>query len=131
MADAPFAEVIWIGDETWVKAGDQWIQQEADEAKQSFDDFLDAFKTDDEMTLVGTETISGIRADRYLHDYTSPDGNLKMHREIWIANQDGLPKVGLKAYFRMESKQDQGSLVNETEATVTEINEPLEIKRPE
>jgi hypothetical protein len=131
MAMSPFAEVIWVGDETWIKAGDNWVMGEADETEKSFKNFHDAFETDDEMTLVGTETINGVRADHYLFDYQSPDGAVKIHREMWVANQPGLPKVGVKALFRMANKGSQGTVVTETEATLTVINDPaIKIERP-
>jgi formylglycine-generating enzyme required for sulfatase activity len=131
LAMSPFAEVIWVGDETWVKSGDKWVMGEADEAEKTFKNFHDAFETDDEMTWVDTQMINGVRADHYLYDFASPNGQIKIHREIWVANEPGKPKVGVKATLRMENKSSQGTVVNETEANLTAINDPtIEIKRP-
>jgi len=130
-AHAPFVEAIWADGQVWVKQGSHWVQSSADEAVQPVKDFHEAFEIEDEMTLVGTETIHGVRADHYVSDLTSANGQFKMLREMWMANQPGLPKVGVRAAFRMESQQAQGVAASETEATLYDINAPVDIEPPQ
>jgi hypothetical protein len=130
MGDSPSVEAIWAQDKVWVKAGDRWIEEDAPEAAQSFEDFLEAFDVQDEMTLVGTETINGIRCKHYVYDWESPDGSMKHHRELWVADDPSLPKVGIRVLFRMENVQQQGSFVTETEALLYDLNQPITIEPP-
>lgn len=130
-AHAPFVEAIWADGKVWTKQGGHWVLSSADEAEQPVKDFHEAFEIEDEMTLVGTETIRGVRTDHYVSDLTSANGQFKMLREIWMANQPGLPKVGVRAAFRMESQQAQGLVASETEATLYDINAPVQIKPPQ
>jgi hypothetical protein len=130
MAFNPFSEVIWVGDKVWVKAGDKWVVGNDESTKNAFKNFHDAMDTDDEMTLVGSDTINGVQAKHYTYDLSGPNQKVKIHREIWVADQSGLPKVPIRALFRMENVSSQGTLVTETEANLYDINTPIEIKPP-
>ena len=128
---APFAESIWIEDEVWVKMGDQWVKSENEEAKQAFEDFHSAFDVDEDMILVGEETVNGVRCKHYVDDFVGPNQAVKMHREVWVADQGDLPQVPVRAIFRMENKSAQDTMITEIEANLHDINTPIEIKAPQ
>jgi hypothetical protein len=131
MANSPFAEAVFLGEETWVRSGDKWMLGAAEEARKSFESFHDAFKIDDEMTWVNTETINGINTDHYVYDFESPNGATKIHREVWVANHPGLSKIGVRAFLRLENKSPLGTTISETDAVVKEVNTKIAIKRPQ
>jgi formylglycine-generating enzyme required for sulfatase activity len=127
---SPFAEVVWFEGETWIKVDGTWVKDDTEEAVKPFKNFHDAFQVDDEMTFVETQMVNGFRADRYVYDFVSPDGAHEIHREIWVANQPDLPRIGVRATFVMKTKSSQGTSVAETEANLLEANTEFEIKRP-
>jgi hypothetical protein len=131
MGAAPFAEAIWIENEVWVKQGEQWIKAENEDVEQAFEDFHSAFDVDEEMILVGQETVNGVHCKHYVDDYVGPNQTPKMHREVWVADQGDLPKVPVRAIFRMENKSGQDTMITEIEANLYDINTPIEIKAPE
>jgi hypothetical protein len=55
---------------------------------------------------------------------------MKHHRELWVADDPSLPKVGIRVLFRMENVQQQGSFVTETEALLYDLNQPITIEPP-
>ena len=130
MATGSFAEVIWIEDKVWVKAGDQWVLGGAESTEQAFENFHDAFEVDDDMTLVGTETVNGMRAKHYVYDFDNGIQNITMHREIWVADESSLPAVPIQAHFRMENKSTQGTMVTEIQAHLYDINTQIDIEAP-
>jgi hypothetical protein len=131
MATGSFAEVIWIEDKVWVKAGDQWVLGGAESTEQAFEHFHDAFEVDDDMMLVGTESVNGMRAKHYVYDYENAPQNISMHREIWVADESDLPAVPVQAHFRMETKSAQGAMVTDIRAHLYDINTAIEIKVPQ
>ena len=51
-------------------------------------------------------------------------------REIWVANQSGLPRVPIRAHYRLEIKSTEGSMITEVNADLYDINTPIEITAP-
>jgi hypothetical protein len=65
-----------------------------------------------------------------VYDWASPDGNMKHHRELWVADDPSVPEVGIRVLFRLESSQTGDTVVSETEATLYDINQPFTIEPP-
>jgi hypothetical protein len=131
MGASPFGEAVWIEGKVWVKAGENWIVGGGEDVEQAFEDFARAFETDDDMTLMGEETVNGVHSKHYLYDLADNGQGIEMHREIWVADQADLPQVPVRAHLWMEAKSTEGSLVTEIEANLYDINTPIEITPPE
>jgi hypothetical protein len=130
MGMAPFTEAIWIEDEVWIKHGDEWVKAKDENAEKAFEDFHSAFDVDEEMILVGQESVNGVRCKHYVYDFVGPNQTPKMHREVWVADEPGLPKVPVRALFRMENKSAQGAMITEIEANLYDINTRIDIVPP-
>ena len=115
------AEYVWIGDTVWVKIGDTWMQAGEEDAKGAFADLDNILTPEDDMVLVGEETVNGIRCQRYLYDF----GEM-MHKELCVAAQDDLPPVVIQGLFRMKV----GEMTTEVQGQVYDINQPITIEPP-
>jgi hypothetical protein len=129
MDDAPWSEITIIGDEMWVKQGDTWVAAAENHMSEGFDDLAETVAIDEDMTLIGTETVNGVRCKHYLHDFDN--GMQKLRREVWIADQAGMPKAPIRAQYHMEVKLDTGMMTTDTVADVFDINQPIQIERPQ
>ena len=114
-------EYIGIGDTAWVKVGDTWMQATKEDAAGALDQLGEFMEPDSDMVLVGEETVNGVRCKHYVYDF----GDM-MHKEIWVADQTGLPPVVIRGMFRMETTQ----MVTEAEGNVYDINTPITIEPP-
>jgi hypothetical protein len=130
MGAAPFTEAIWIEDEIWIKVGENWVKPQDQDAEQVFDNFHEAWETDDEMILVGEETVNGVNSKHYVYDFTAPAQGITIHREIWVADEGDLPEVPVRAILQMVNKTSQGTMTTEIEANITDINTPIDIEPP-
>jgi hypothetical protein len=72
-----------------------------------------------------------VRCKHYVHDYVGPNQMTQMHREVWVADEADLPRVPIRAIFRMENKSGQDTMITEIEANLYDMNTPIEIVPPE
>ncbi len=118
---SPLGEYTWIGDTVWAKMGDTWMQAIEEDAADALDQLGEVMTPDSDMVLAGEETMNGIHCKHYVYDF----GDM-MHKEIWVADQTGLPPVVIRGMFRMETTQ----MVTEAEGNVYDINTPITIEPP-
>ena len=83
-----FAEMIVIGDDMYMKAGDEWMKMpggagmEAAEVGVTEEDILEA-------RLEGTEDVEGVPCQKYV--YTAKGEEQTFEATAWIGVKDGLP----------------------------------------
>ncbi len=147
-------EMIRIGDSSWMKMGDNWVQMDSPDGSAMGDDFTNAWEgmlgeeDAENLTLEGTETVNGINCKYYTtgSDTTviapDPEGGtieITVGGEVWVADQPGLPAIAVRWRSRMEggfSPLPLGGASGESSVTfmeydVTDINMPIIIEPPE
>ena len=77
-------------------------------------------------TLVGTETVNGVRCKHYVAD--TEVRTARFHIEVWIADQSGMSPVLVRGLRDVTSDILPAT---HTEVNVTDINEPITIEPPE
>jgi len=152
--EMPSYEVITIGDTTWMKMGDTWMQMEAsDQSAEGLTDAWEGFLMGDvgDWTLVGEETMNGVHCKHYTSgDETSitvPDlesggtVTIRVQGESWVADQAGLPSIVVREQSQMEggffpmplagapSSKEAGIVYWEYD--VSDINAPITIEPPQ
>jgi len=148
--ETPFMEMITIGDTTWMKMGDTWMQMESGE-EEDFSDAWSGLTTDvGGWTPAGEETVNGVHCKHYTSgDETSitvPDPKeggtvtVRVQGEAWVADQAGLPPVTVRERTQIEGGffplPVPGAPSGETgivylEYDVTDINASITIEPPE
>jgi hypothetical protein len=153
-------EMITIGDITWMKMGDTWMQMPPEQAEpeQEFDaeDILADLDMETDMTLVGEETVNGVHCKHYTVDtefsipLPRPEGADELpglaeritghvQGEVWVADQRGLPPVTIRGRTQTEmtfltptgEPTGEGTMVIYEERDLYDINEPITIEPPE
>jgi len=125
LGESPLGEYIWIDDTVWVKLGDNWVEGTEEDAADALDNVGDVMTPEEDMVLVGEETVNDVRCNHYVYDFEV--ASQKMHKEVWVANQSDLPPVVIRGLFRMETTQ----MTIESEANVYDINTPITIEPPQ
>jgi len=86
-----FAEMIVIGDDMYMKAGEEWMKMPSGGAAAAV---VDIAVTEDEILearLEGTEDVEGVPTQKYV--YTAKVGdNPPFEVMAWIGVEDGLPR---------------------------------------
>jgi hypothetical protein len=89
------------------------------------------------MVFEDAETVNGVHCRRYNVDtdldYTSEVGHTTGHAtgSIWVADQDGIPAVIVRAVMDEDLAIDGRQTQNHWEHDMTDINQPVTIKPPE
>jgi hypothetical protein len=148
-------EMIRIGDSSWMKMGDNWMQMDTPDDSIMGDELTNAWEgmlgeEDVEgLTLVGEETVNGINCKHYKTggDTTvvvpNPEegGTVEMTVEgdVWVADQPGLSPIAISWRSRMEGgffpmplaggSPGESSVVY-LEYDVTDVNMPIVIEPP-
>jgi hypothetical protein len=142
-------EIIQIGDQTWSRFGDTWIQTSATDetgVAESFGSFLldnqdfQQFKNG-EYKYVGTETIDGIKTRHYSGEYVATWmlgflGNTDQTNmdtgtvDMWVADESDLPKFTIKMEIVMEGTSNGAPVKYTMTQIVTDINQPFTIEPP-
>jgi hypothetical protein len=148
-------EMIRIGDSSWMKMGDTWMQTNTPDDSVMGDDFTSAWEgilgEEDIENLIpaGEETVNGIHCKHYTTggDTTvvapGPEGGtveMEVEGEVWVADQPGLPAIAIRWRSRMEGgffpmplaggAPGESSVVY-LEYDVTDVNMPIVIEPPE
>jgi hypothetical protein len=153
--ERPVLEMIRVGDTTWIKMGETWIQSESPDESAMGEGLSNAWEGSlagdlEGWVLVGEETVNGVHCKHYATDdettITVPDpqggGTVTTHvqGEAWVADQPGLPPVTVRERSQMEGgffpmPLAGGEAAGETgtvhwEFDVTDINAPITIEPP-
>jgi hypothetical protein len=139
-------EFIQIGNDTWVRFGDEWMQSSSD----SPSDFGDMFASDDWLSnvgaggyeFVGRATVNGIKTRHYRVEYTNhflnwfdaedeADAITDGSAEVWIADERGLPRFTVKSVIVMTGTSDGESIKITMSQDVTDVNKSFTIEAPE
>ncbi|MGD9101233.1 MAG: hypothetical protein PVF45_12205 [Anaerolineae bacterium] len=128
-AGMPEMEYIIIGNSAWMNLGGNWVTVPESEV-EDFDEDLSSLMTPDPgMALVGEETVNGIHCKHYIQDVEMESQST--HHEMWVADQDDLPAVAIRAIYRLEMNMGEMTTVTEGELNVTDINTPITIEPPQ
>lgn len=120
-------EHLWTEDGVWLRMdGGDWMAISADEAPDPFAELSDAFEWDDEMTLVGAETVNGVNCQRYMVDLAMPELNVNGRHDVWVADQNDLPPLFIRSILYME----QPGMTTAIESNLYDINQPIIIAPP-
>jgi hypothetical protein len=147
-------EMIRIGDSSWMKMGDTWMQMDAPDDSIMGDDLTSAWEgmlgeeDVEQLTPAGEETVNGIHCKHYttggdtsvvVPDQEGGTVSMNVEGEVWIADQPGLPSIAVRWRSRMEGgffpmplggASGEASVVY-MEYDVTDINMPIIIEPPE
>ena len=149
--DGEGMEVIQIGDQMWMRYGDEWMQTSSDEASGVEDTFGDFLTTGDSWVSdlgsgdyrnLGRETVNGVQTRHYQADYSSAwlgllagsgsDGEITDGvADIWISDQADLPKFVVKYVVQMEGTIDGDQATATLNQEVTDVNGSITIEAPE
>lgn len=148
-------EMIRIGDSSWMKMGDTWMQMDVPDDSIMGDDLTSAWEgmlgeeDVEQLTPAGEETVNGIHCKHYttggdtsvvVPDQEGGTVSMNVEGEVWIADQPGLPSIAVRWRSRMEGgffpMPLGGASSGETaviylEYDVTDINMPITIEPPE
>ncbi len=148
--EKPVLETITVGDTSWMKADDTWIQWRP-EGQENISGIWEDFTTDVEgWTPAGEETVNGIRCKHYTSggdeiSLAIPDPEeggtvvVGIQGEVWVADQSGLPPVTVRERTQIRGSFSPmpvpGAPSGETgsvylEYDVTDINTPITIEPP-
>jgi hypothetical protein len=150
IADGESMEYIEIGDQMWMRFGDEWIQSSSGDSSGS-DDFGDFLSTSDDWIsgledgdyeYLGTETVNGVRTRHYRAEHSEGWGALfgdpgtvddveSGVADVWIADDDPLPEFVVRFVVAVEGKVDDEDASMTLSQEVTQINEPFVIEPPE
>ena len=145
-------EYIQIGDQLWIRFGEEWIQSTADDADLGEDfggmlsdptDWLGDIE-DGDYEYLGRETVNGVRARHYRAEYDAGwlalldqsdvdvDADIDSGvADVWIADESDLPQFVVRYVIDLEGQidGDDGSAILTQD--VTDVNEDIVIQPPE
>ncbi len=131
-------EVITIGNTTWIKMGNSWMEStDPDEAAQQpmdVGDFMDDVGSD--MDYLGDESVNGVNCKHYDVDadieISSQGVTVTAHYtgEVWIADEGGLPEVMIRSKGKTEMTMQGQAMDSEDEINITDINTSIDISPP-
>ncbi len=142
-------EYIEIGNQTWMRFGDQWMQSSSDEADP--EEFGDAISSGEdwisdvdegEYEFVGREEVNGIQARHYtleyeqgwlglLGDAADVDDLERGVADVWIADEPDLPEFVVRFVIEAEYEGDDEQGTVTMSQDVYDVNEPFTIEPPE
>jgi hypothetical protein len=140
-------EFIQIGNETWVRFGDEWMQSGSD-TESDFGDMLSGgddwiFNVSDSgYEYLGRATVNGVNTRHYRVKYTEgflgwfgADDDVERitdgSAEVWIADERGLPRFTVKSEVQMTGTSDGETITIVMTQSVSDINQPITIEAPE
>lgn len=140
-------EIVQIGNQQWLRFGEEWIQTEADEAEAlNFEEDLPFSLEDieeqtwDDAAFVGQETVNGISTRHYRVQDMGWESFLTAEAEIesataeyWIADEANLPAFPVKMVVEISGKDTDVEDDLRTyfmSMEVTDVNADLVIEPP-
>ena len=114
---APFLESLTVGDTTWIKMGETWLQTSAPDEfalGEGMTDVWEGIMTGEaeDLILEGEETVNGVYCRHYTTSgetsFTVPDPQeggtvtVNVQGEAWIADQPGLPSIVVRERAQIE-----------------------------
>jgi len=117
-------EMIQIGNEQWIRFGEDWMQSTIDATETDMTEELSSFfmdveefgaLEDEEYQYVGKEKINGMNTRRYRLEHAALLGDLgfgaedeidKGEAEVWIVDEPDLPKFVVRADVTLEGMID-------------------------
>ncbi len=147
LADGEAMTVVQIGNQTWMRFGDEWIQTTSDDAAD-IADFGDMLGSDwasglgsSDREFVGRETVNGVQTRRYRTEYQTGvvglfggldgvDDIAEGTADIWIADQPDLPQFTVKFVLEATGLEDGEPVKLVMTQEVFDINVPFTIEPP-
>jgi len=145
-------EYIQIGDQLWIRFGEEWIQSTADDADLGEDfggmlsdptDWLGDIE-DGDYEYLGRETVNGVRARHYRAEYDAGwlalldqsdvdvDADIDSGvADVWIADESDLPQFVVRYVIDLEGQIDGDDGAAILTQDVTDVNEDIVIQPPE
>ncbi|MFZ5919156.1 MAG: hypothetical protein ACOYZ7_19655 [Chloroflexota bacterium] len=124
-AGMPPMEYIWANDTVWVKVpGGDWMLGSKEDMDNAINQVGDVLRPEDDMVLVGEETVNGVHCQHYAKQTTTMGS---VRQDIWVADQDGLPPVVIRGINQTEVS----GITTTIDVNVTAINEPVTIEPPQ
>jgi hypothetical protein len=150
-ADGEGMQVIQIGDQMWMRYGDEWMQTSTDEGSSVEDSFGDFLTTGDQWISdlgssdyedLGKETINGVQTRHYRAKYSDAwlgllaeagsDGQISDGTaDIWISDESDLPKFVVRYLVEMQGTIDGGDATATLSEDVMDINGSFTIEAPQ
>jgi hypothetical protein len=128
-ADMPTMEYIIVGGSAWMNVGGTWMVTSETEVQDANDNMAEFMTPDSNMTPVGEETVNGVHCKHYILDVETDLETV--HHEMWVADQDDLPPVVIRAVYQVTISMGETTLVNGGEINVSDINTPITIEPPQ
>ncbi|MGC9521949.1 MAG: hypothetical protein ACP5HG_08730 [Anaerolineae bacterium] len=141
-------EYIQIGNQTWMRFDDQWMQSTSDEAEP--DEFGDAISSGEEWVsdadegdyeFLGREEVNGVQTRHYriereqnllglLGDAADVDRVERSVADVWIADEADLPEFVVRFVVEAEYEGDEEEGTITLTQNVYDVNEPFTIEPP-
>ncbi len=148
MSQGEEIEMVQIGNEQWIRFGEDWMQSTVEETETDMTDELSSFFMDveqfgdlenEEYEYVGKEKINGLNTRRYRLEYSSLLGDLGLGAEdeieegeadVWIVDEPDLPKFVLRAEVYLEGIIDGEAGKFSVTQEIYDVNADITIEPP-
>ena len=138
-------EIIQIGDEQWIKMGEEWIYSQTSAEEDDFLNLTEFNDLNDEALAsakdLGNEKVNGIRCRHYrvkdtafLLGADAMVGEIEEGQvDIWIANEKNLPAFAVRMQYEIHGKAEGENTVESMYMTmdIIDINADFTIEAPE
>ncbi|NBD34866.1 MAG: hypothetical protein GVY30_02580 [Chloroflexi bacterium] len=141
-------EMIQIGNDQWMRFGEDWMQSTVEETETDMTEQLSSFfmdvedfgaLEDEEYEYMGQEKVNGLNTRHYSLEYSSLLGGLGLGEEeeiekgeadVWIVDEPDLPQFVLRADVYMEGAIDgeEGKIMISQE--IYDVNADFTIEPP-
>ena len=148
MSQGEEIEMVQIGNDQWMRFGEDWMQSTVEETETDMSEQLSSFfmdvedygdLEDEEYEYVGKEKVNGLNTRHYRLEYSSLLGGLglgaeeeidKGEADVWIVDEPDLPKFVLRADVYMEGTIDgeEGKIMISQE--IYDVNADFTIEPP-
>ena len=113
-------EIIYIGDQTYMKSGSGWSKSSGGSAVPTLRDSFteEGLKTLSDVKFEGSDSVNGTSALIYTYKNVTPQGNYPFNSKIWISKDSGLPMKIVADYPSGPLKQMTINYDTETPVTI-------------
>ncbi len=142
-------EYIQIGDQVWIRYGDEWMQSSSDVTGDFAEEFgaglmdesnwIDEVE-DEDYEYLGREDINGIRARHYRATYNEswlgllgeqgPDDIDQGTADVWIADDNDVPAFVVRFEVEIKGTADSESVTGRLSQEVYDVNATITIEPP-
>lgn len=147
-SDGEAMEFIQIGDQTWMRFGEDWMQTTSSEDESEFGDMLSSGDdwvgglNEDDYEFVGSDDVNGVNTRHYQAEYTQGllgilgagedvDEVENGIADVWIADESDLPAFVVKYVLEVTGTSDGEEMTVTMSQEVYDINADFTIEAPE